>query len=141
MLAIQRDFRNAGLTDKDVAMLAYAEQIARDASKITRGRHRGARAHGFTDVEIADIAFCASFRSFLSRYFDAVGATPEPMFVDPDPAFRDRDDGRQARSPVYRPRPRVTRTRCEGARLTIHQNATAATAIPASDSAIICPVE
>src|SRR5690606_35316296 len=31
-------------------------------------------------------------------------------------------------------------TRCEGARLTIHQNTTAATAIPASDNTTPCPV-
>jgi alkylhydroperoxidase family enzyme len=89
VLAIQRDFRNAGLSDKDVAMLAYAEQVARNASKITLKDIEALRQHGFNDVEIGEIAFCASFRSFLSRYFDAVGATPEPVFVDPDAAFRE----------------------------------------------------
>jgi uncharacterized peroxidase-related enzyme len=88
VLAIQRDYRNAGLSPKDVAMLAYAEQVARDASKITVKDIEALRAVGFNDVEIAEIAYCAAFRCFLSRYFDAVGATPEPMFFDEDPEFR-----------------------------------------------------
>lgn len=70
-------------------MLAYAEQVARDASKITKADIEALRAVGFTDVEISDIALCASFRSFISRFFDATGATPEPIFFDADPYFRD----------------------------------------------------
>jgi uncharacterized peroxidase-related enzyme len=89
VLAIQRDYRNAGLSSKDVAMLAYAEQVARDASKIAVKDIEALRAVGFNDVEIAEIAYCAALRCFLSRYFDAVGAGPEPAFLDDDPQFRE----------------------------------------------------
>lgn len=88
VLALQRDYRTAGLSDKDVAMLAYAEQIAIDASKITPADIDALRAVGFTDVEIGDIALCASWRCFLSRFFDATGAMPEQMFIDDDEEFR-----------------------------------------------------
>lgn len=44
---------------------------------------------GFSDLNIADIALAASFRNFLSRYFDAVGATVEPDFLDDDPDVRE----------------------------------------------------
>lgn len=84
VLAIHRDFRNAGLSTREVAMLAYAEQIAVDASKIQPADIHALRALGFSDVNIADIALAASFRTFLSRYFDAVGATVEPDFLDHD---------------------------------------------------------
>jgi len=40
-------------------------------------------------TDIADIALAASFRSFMSRYFDAVGATVEPEFLDDDSAVRE----------------------------------------------------
>jgi len=70
-------------------MLAYAEQISRHASQITAADIRRLRDAGFSDVNIADIALAASFRSFMSRYFDAVGATVEPEFLDSDPAVRD----------------------------------------------------
>lgn len=88
VLAIQRDFRNAGLPARDVAMLAYAERIARDASRITSKDIDALRAHGFGDREVADIAFCASYRCFMSRYFDAVGAMPESVWLDADETFR-----------------------------------------------------
>ena len=44
---------------------------------------------GLTDVNIADIALAASFRNFVRRYFDAVGATVEPEFLDNDPVVRE----------------------------------------------------
>ena len=88
VLALQRDFRHAGLGDKEVAMPAYAQQIARDASKIGEDDIDTLRRTGFSDVQISDIALCASFRCFVSRYFDAVGAGPEAVFIDDDSAFR-----------------------------------------------------
>ncbi|MGB8314589.1 MAG: alkylhydroperoxidase [Aestuariivirga sp.] len=88
VLAVQRDFRTAGLPERDVAMLAYAEKIARDASKISQADIDRLRAAGFTDQQICDIALCASFRCFVSRFFDAVGAGPEPVYIDSDDEFR-----------------------------------------------------
>lgn len=88
VLAIQHDFRHAGLDAKTVAMLAYAEQVARDASLVSEADIGLLRQHGFSDREIADVAFCAAYRCFMSRYFDAVGAMPESTWLDPDPEFR-----------------------------------------------------
>jgi len=92
VLAVHRDYRNAGLSAQQVEMLAYAEQITVDASRITQADIDRLRAVGFTDVNIADIALAASFRNFMSRYFDAVGATVEEQFLDPDPAVRSQLD-------------------------------------------------
>ena len=88
VLAVQRDFRSAGLSARDVEMLSYAETIAKDASRVTPQDIDRLRSVGFTDVEISDIALCAAFRCFVSRFFDALGAGPEPDFVDADPEFR-----------------------------------------------------
>ena len=88
-LAVRRDYRTAGLTERQVAMLAYAEQISKDASKITAADVDRLRAAGLSDLNIADVALAASFRAFMSRYFDAVGATVEPDFLDADPAVRE----------------------------------------------------
>lgn len=89
VLAVQKNFRQAGLSERDVEMLAYAEKIARDASQIVQDDVNRLRAVGFTDQQICDIALCASFRAFVSRFFDAVGAGPEPTFIDEDPQFRE----------------------------------------------------
>ncbi len=88
VLAVQRDFRTAGLSDRDVEMLAYAEQITKDATQISQHDIDRLRSVGFSDPEICDIALCAAFRSFVSRFFDAVGASAETTFLDPDEDFR-----------------------------------------------------
>ncbi|TWS98497.1 carboxymuconolactone decarboxylase family protein [Reyranella sp. CPCC 100927] len=88
VIAVQRDFRAAGLPDKDVAMLAYAEKVTRDASQVSPADIDQLRVVGFTDRQICDIALCAAFRCFVSRFFDAVGAGPEATFIDSDDAFR-----------------------------------------------------
>ncbi|MEJ1119978.1 alkylhydroperoxidase [Phyllobacterium sp. CCNWLW109] len=88
VLAVHSDFRTAGLSAADVEMLAYAEKITRDASKVEQEDINRLRAAGFTDVQICDIALCASFRCFVSRFFDATGAAPEAIFLDPDTNFQ-----------------------------------------------------
>lgn len=88
VLAVQRDFRSAGLSERDVAMLTYAEAISTNASKVTEQDIERLRSAGFTDVQICDIALCASFRAFVARFFDAVGAGPEAAFIDTDADFR-----------------------------------------------------
>lgn len=88
VIAVQSDFRNAGLSGRDVEMLAYAEKIARDASQVSQADIDRLRSVGFTDREICDIALCASFRCFVSRFFDAIGAGPEAAYIDEDPEFR-----------------------------------------------------
>jgi len=88
VLAVQSDFRKAGLPDKDVAMLSYAEKVAQDASGISQTDIDALCAAGFSDRQICDIALCAAFRCFVSRFFDAVGAGTEPAFIDSDESFR-----------------------------------------------------
>ena len=87
-LAIHRDYRTAGLTEQQVAMLAYAEQITKDASRVSLTDIDELRSVGLSDLNIADIALAASYRNFMSRYFDAVGASAEPDFLDADPDVR-----------------------------------------------------
>jgi uncharacterized peroxidase-related enzyme len=88
LLAIQRNYRKAGLSDKDMAMLAYAEKVTVAADQITQSDIDRLRAFGFTDRNIFDIALCASFRCMLSKMVDATGAVPEPAFRDSDESFR-----------------------------------------------------
>lgn len=65
-------------------MLAYAEQITKDASRISQTDIDHLRSAGLRDLNIADIALAASYRNFMSIYFDAVGAITEPDFLDAD---------------------------------------------------------
>ncbi len=89
VLALRKDFRNAGLTGRDVAMLDYAQKVARNAHTVSQADIDTLRTHGFSDAEIGDIALAASLRAFMSRFFEATGAAPERPFIDDDPVFRD----------------------------------------------------
>jgi len=89
VLAVQRDFRQAGLSPRDVAMLEYAEKVTVAASKIEQADVDRLREHGFSDAQISDIALCAAWRNFISRFFDAVGAMPDDEYRALDPSFRD----------------------------------------------------
>lgn len=88
VLAVQRDFRTASLPDRDVEMLAYAEKVAQDAFRISQADIDRLRSVGFSDQQICDIALCAAFRCFVSRFFDATGAGTEAAFIDDDEAFQ-----------------------------------------------------
>jgi uncharacterized peroxidase-related enzyme len=90
VLAVQSDFRTAGLSAKDVEMLSYAEKVAVDASRISESDIDRLRSAGFSDQQICDIALCAAFRCFVSRFFDAVGAGTEAAFIDSDEEFRSK---------------------------------------------------
>jgi uncharacterized peroxidase-related enzyme len=88
VLALLHDYREAGLSARDVAMLEFAETVARHASKVTQATIDKLRGVGFSDPQISDIALCASLRCFMSRFYDAMGAGPEAAFLDEDPNFR-----------------------------------------------------
>jgi uncharacterized peroxidase-related enzyme len=79
---LTRDYRNADLEPADVALMAYAEKIARHAYKVTPEDIDDLRAHGFTDTDILDVALAAAARSFLSKVLDAVGVEPDEWYLD-----------------------------------------------------------
>ena len=88
VLALQDNGSDAGLSPREAAMVAHARKIASNASSVVQEDIEILRGHGFSDVQIADIALCASIRCFMARYFDAVGAGPDPAFLDEDETFR-----------------------------------------------------
>jgi alkylhydroperoxidase family enzyme len=79
---LAKDTPTAGLAPADVAMMAFAEAIARDASTISAADVRALREHGFTDAQIFDIAATAAARCFFSKLTDALGAEPDAVFAE-----------------------------------------------------------
>jgi uncharacterized peroxidase-related enzyme len=86
VLAVERDFRSAGLSERDVAMLEYAEKVTVAAHTITEGDVERLRRQGFSDEQVFDVALCAAIRNLFSRLIDAVGATPDPDLHELEPA-------------------------------------------------------
>lgn len=93
---IAEDFTQAGLEPVDVAIMAFAEQIARDATAVTASDIQGLRDHGLSDAEIFDVAAAASVRCFFSKLLDALG-------VEPDVAYAELEDGLRQQLTVGRP--------------------------------------
>lgn len=69
---IALDYRDAGLTDAEVAMMGFAERVARDASSMTDDDVVRLRTAGFDDQEIVDIVIAASARVYLGSVLHAL---------------------------------------------------------------------
>jgi alkylhydroperoxidase family enzyme len=71
--ALKTDFRALPLSDADRVMLEYAEQITRDATRISPAFHDRLRAVGFDDRGILQITLIASWFNYINRVADALG--------------------------------------------------------------------
>ena len=80
LAAIAAGSGRADLTPADVAMMAFAERVARDATAITEAEVGALRVHGFTDAQIFDITAAAAARCFFSKLLDALGALPDEAY-------------------------------------------------------------
>ena len=70
---IARDYRTSGISEAEVAMMAFAEKVSTDSAGMTDADSRELRDHGFTDREIVDIALAAAARNYFSRAIQALG--------------------------------------------------------------------
>lgn len=87
--AIAHDYHAANLSPAEVAMMAFAEQVVRDATAITQADVDALRAHGFSDAEVFDITTAAAARCFFSKTLDALGIAPDASYGALEPDLRD----------------------------------------------------
>ena len=71
---IAADHARAGLAPAEVAVMGFADQVARDAPSIGPDDIQRLRAHGLSDTDILDVALAAAARCFFSTVLDAMGA-------------------------------------------------------------------
>jgi uncharacterized peroxidase-related enzyme len=76
--AIQADYRSAGLTAREVALLDFAVNLTRSPSGIQRHDLSALRGHGFTDEQLVDAVHCIGYFNFINRVLDGLGVDPEP---------------------------------------------------------------
>ncbi|GAA1438343.1 carboxymuconolactone decarboxylase family protein [Leifsonia poae] len=74
---IARDYRDAGLSEAEVAMMEYAERVVTASADMTEADSLRLRELGFTDREIVDITLAASARGFFSRSLQALAVEPD----------------------------------------------------------------
>jgi uncharacterized peroxidase-related enzyme len=78
-----------GLDDTDAAIMEFAAKVAADAASITREDVQRLRDVGLRDDEIVDVVLAAAARGFFSTVLDALGAEPDSVYNELDPALRD----------------------------------------------------
>lgn len=84
------------LSAAETAMMDFAAQVAGDAAAVTAADVGALKSHGFSDVEVFDIAVTAAARAFFSKVVEGLGA-------EPDEEFHALDDSLKAALTVGRP--------------------------------------
>jgi uncharacterized peroxidase-related enzyme len=75
---IQSDYRTAGLSEKRLAMLTYAEKLTRTPSAVS-GEDVGAlRSAGLSDRDILDVVEVVAYYAYVNRIADGLGVEVEP---------------------------------------------------------------
>ncbi len=82
--AIVKDFHQAGLEEKEVAMMDYAQKVVRAAASTTPEDFSRLRRAGWSDEDILSITLAAAARAFVSKVFDALGADPDAIYHELD---------------------------------------------------------
>jgi uncharacterized peroxidase-related enzyme len=89
VIAMLEDYHNAGLSPVEVHMMDYASKISSDTSSLTQADIDLLLQDGLSEQEITDIALAAVARNFMSRYFEALGAAPDPELQQKEPKLWD----------------------------------------------------
>src|SRR6478609_663093 len=77
-LRVQGDYRSAGLTPREVALLDYAVKLTRTPRGVGRADLDALRGHGYTDEQVVDAVQCVGYFNFINRVLDGLGVDPEP---------------------------------------------------------------
>jgi len=78
------------ISEKDAALMKYAELVARDASVTTQADIDELRAVGFSDAEIFDIAAAAAARAFFTKILDALGSDGDHCYAELSAGLKER---------------------------------------------------
>ncbi len=85
VIALLKDFHQAGLTPEEEHMMDYASKMSANPPAVTQADVDRLRADGLSDQQITDIALVASVRNFISRFFEALGASPDLELQQQEP--------------------------------------------------------
>lgn len=85
LVAIVKDFRNAGLSSEEVAIMSFAQKATKEPAKITEGDFEELRGHGLSDGEIFDVLIASTARNFFSKTLDSLGAVPDQAYLELEP--------------------------------------------------------
>ena len=78
--ALVMNWRVADLSERETAMLGFAEMLTEASSRVTEADREVLRAAGFTDRDIWDIAAVAGFFNMTNRLASATDMRPNPEY-------------------------------------------------------------
>jgi len=73
---ILRDYRRAGLSRKELALLDYVWKLSRAPGEMTEADIDGLRAEGWTDSQIVAMVHVTSLFAYMNRVAEAFGLEP-----------------------------------------------------------------
>jgi uncharacterized peroxidase-related enzyme len=76
--AVQDDYRTAGLTAREVALLDFAVKLTLHPRDVRQADLDALRGHGLGDEQLVDAVHCVSYFNFINRVLDGLGVDPEP---------------------------------------------------------------
>lgn len=85
LIAIVKDFHNAGLSPEEVMLMSFAQKIIKNAHQVEERDVNDLRKLGLTDEEILNVVLAATARSFFSKTLDALAATPDDILLELEP--------------------------------------------------------
>jgi alkylhydroperoxidase family enzyme len=89
LVAIVRDFRHAGLSEEEVAIMEFVQKISVEAQQISENDFIELRKFGLADKEILDIVSACTARIFFSKTLDALNAAPDEVYLELEPELRE----------------------------------------------------
>lgn len=90
MLAIIKDYRDAGLSAEEVTLMTFASKISLHADLVSEQDIDDLRGFGLTDEEILDVILACTARNFFSKTLEAVGAVPDKVYADLEPELLEK---------------------------------------------------
>ncbi len=82
--AVEDDWQRAPLSEKRLAMLAYAVKLTNDPGAMESGDVDALREVGFSDRDILDIAEVVGYYAYVNRIADGLGVPTEGWIRDDD---------------------------------------------------------
>src|SRR5687767_4132043 len=76
--AVQADYRKAGLSQREVALLDFAVALTNSPINVHKDDLNALRQHGLSDEQLVDAVHCIGYFNFINRVLDGLGVDPEP---------------------------------------------------------------
>jgi alkylhydroperoxidase family enzyme len=85
LIAIVKDFRNAGLTPEEVAIMAFVQKVSLHAGLVDEQDMAELRGYGLSDDDIQDVVLACTARNFFSKTLDALNVVPDSIYRELEP--------------------------------------------------------